>query len=100
MYWPWRWQTLESLRPDWSEPVWQCVPPALSLAARKGMRAALLPRCTVTGVVAVVSVPRVLGVPAAQPAAAQRGWVRTSFGVDRCSGLSNLISPVQIFGRL
>jgi len=53
------------------------------------MRAALLPRCTVTGVVAVVSVPRDLGVPAAQPAApavdAQRGWVRTSFGVDHCS---------------
>ena len=46
------------------------------------MRAAPLPRCTVTGVVAVVSVPRVLGVLAAQPAAAavgaQRGWVRTS----------------------
>jgi len=58
-----------------------------SLAARKGMRAALLPRCTVTGVVAVVSVPRVLGVPAAQLAAAavgaQRGMVWTSFGVDR-----------------
>ena len=51
------------------------------------MRAALLPRCTVTGVVAVVSVPRVLGVPAAQLAAAavgaQRGMVWTSFGVDR-----------------
>ena len=47
------------------------VPPAgTSLAARKGMRAAPLPRCTVTGVTAVVSVPRVLGVPAAQPAAA------------------------------
>jgi len=47
------------------------VPPAgggTSLAARKGMRAAPLPRCTVTGVTAVVSVPRVLAVPAAQPA--------------------------------
>ena len=42
---------------------------AESLAARKGMRAAPLPRCTVTSVTAVVSVPRVLGVPAAQPAA-------------------------------
>jgi len=52
------------------------VPPAgggTSLAARKGMRAAPLPRCTVTGVTAVVSVPRVLGVPAAQPAAASVG---------------------------
>ena len=45
----------------------------LSLAARKGMRAAPLPRCTVTSVLAVVSVPRVLGVPAAQPAAAAVG---------------------------
>jgi len=38
--WPWRWQTLESLRPDWSEPVWQCVPLALADAApavRRGL---------------------------------------------------------------
>jgi len=51
------------------------------------MRAAPLPRCTVTSVVAVMGVPRVLGVQAAQPAAAavgaQRGWVRTSLEVDR-----------------
>jgi len=48
------------------------VPPAgrgTSLVARKGMRAAPLPRCTVTGVTADVSVPHVLGVPVAQPAA-------------------------------
>ena len=52
------------------------VPPAeggTSLAASKGMHAAPLPRCTVTGVTAVVSVQRVLGVPAAQPAAASVG---------------------------
>ena len=60
------------------------VPPAgggTSLAARKGMRAAPLPRCTVTGVTAVVSVQRVLGVPAAQPAAASVG-ARLGMGED------------------
>ena len=60
------------------------VPPAgggTSLAARKGMRAAPLPRCTVTGVTAVVSVPHVLGVPAAQPAAASVG-ARLGMGED------------------
>ena len=33
-------QTLESLRPDWSEPIWQCVPLALADAApavRRGL---------------------------------------------------------------
>ena len=71
------------------------------------MRVAPLPHCTVTGVVAVVSVPCVLGVQAAQPAAAavgaQRGWVRTSKLIAEIKfalrGLSNLISPVQICGR-
>ena len=57
------------------------------------MREAPLPRCTVTVVVDVVSVPRVLSVPAAQPAAAvvgaQRGWARTSFQVDRVFWLRN-----------
>ena len=65
--------------PDWSEPVWQCVllaladaAPALGggvlgRAAEKGMRAAPLPRCTVTCVVAVVTLQCVLGVPAANP---------------------------------
>jgi len=48
---------------------------------RKGMRAAPLPRCTVTGVTAVVSVQRVLGVPAAQPAAASVG-ARLGMGED------------------
>ena len=51
------------------------------------MRAAPLPRCTITGMTAVVSVPRVLGVPAAQPAAASEGarlgMGRTLFEVDR-----------------
>ena len=66
------------------------VPPAgggTFLTARKDMRAASLPRCTVTGVTAIVSVPRVLGVPAAQPAAApvgaRLGMGETSFDVDR-----------------
>jgi len=45
------------------------------------MRAAPLPRCTVTGVTAVVSVPRVLGFPAAQPAAASVG-ARLGMGED------------------
>jgi len=52
-----------------------------SLAARKGMRAAPLPRCTVTGVTAVVSVPCVLGLPAAQPGAASAG-ARLGMGED------------------
>ena len=43
------------------------------MVVRKDMRAAPLPRCNITGVTAVVSVPRVLGVPAAQPAAASVG---------------------------
>ena len=51
-----------------------------SLTARKGMRAAPLSRYTVTGVTAVVSVPRVLGVPAAQPAAAS--GARLGMGED------------------
>ena len=55
--------------------------PAAPPAARKGMRAAPLPRCTATGVTAVVSVPRVLGVPAAQPAAASVG-ARLGMGED------------------
>jgi len=58
-----------------------------SLAATKEMRAAPLPRCAVTGVVAVVSLPRVLGIPAAKPAvrlwALGAAWVRTLFEVDR-----------------
>ena len=45
------------------------------------MRAALLPRCTVASVVAVVSVPRLLGGPAAQPAAAAVG-ARLGMGED------------------
>ena len=52
-----------------------------SLAARKGMHGAPLPRCTVTGVTAVVSVPRVLEVPAAPPAAASVG-ARLGMGED------------------
>ena len=83
---------MERSCPDCSEPVWQCVPLALadaapavggglSLVDRKGMSAAPLPRCTVTGVVAVVTLPCVLGVPAAKPArrSAQQPmpWVRT-----------------------
>jgi len=51
------------------------------LAVRKGMRAAPLSRCTVTGVTAVVSVPRVLGVPTAPPAAASVG-ARLGMGED------------------
>ena len=51
------------------------------MAARKGMRAALLPRYTVTGVTAIVSVPRMLGVPAAPPAAASVG-ARLGMGED------------------
>ena len=49
------------------------------------MRAAPLPCCTVTDVVTVVSLPRVLGVPAVKPAvqlwALGAAWVRTSFEV-------------------
>jgi len=87
----WRWKT----RPDWSEPVWQCVPLALADAApavhvggcSSLMRAAPLPRCTVTAVVTVVSLQRVLGVPAVKPAvrllALGAAWVRTSFEVIR-----------------
>ena len=45
------------------------------------MRAAPLPRCTITGMTAVESVPRVLGVPAAQPAAASEG-ARLGMGED------------------
>ena len=45
------------------------------------MPMAPLPRCTVTSVVAVVSVPRVLGVPAAQPAAVAVG-ARLGMGED------------------
>jgi len=48
---------------------------------RKGMRAAPLPRCTVTGVTGIVSVPRVLGVPTAQPTAASVGARR---GMGEC----------------
>ena len=52
------------------------------------MRAAPLPRCTVTGVAAVVSVPRVLGVPAAQPAAASVGaWLGMGEDIVRRSKL-------------
>jgi len=83
------------------------VPPAgagTSLAARKGMRAAPLLRCTVTGVTAVVSVPRVLGVPVAQPAAASVG-ARLGMGEDTFEdpavikgccvrGLCDLILPI------
>ena len=78
------------------------------MATRKGMRAAPLSRYTVTGVMAVMSVPHMLGVPDAQPAAASVGarlgrWVRTSFKLIAESffsvrGLCDLISPVQIFG--
>ena len=49
------------------------------------MRAAPLQRCTVTGVVTVVSLPRVLGVQAVKPVvrlwALGAAWVRTSFEV-------------------
>ena len=75
------------------------------------MRAAPLPRCTVTGVTAVVSVPHVLGVPAAQPAAASVS-ARLGMGEDivrscprplrsRVSvrGLCDLILPIKFFGR-
>ena len=57
------------------------------------MRAAPLPRCTITGMTAVVSVPRVLGVPAAQPAAASEG-ARLGMGEDivRRSKLIDLIN--------
>ena len=49
------------------------------------MRAAPLPRCTVTGVTVVVSVPRVLGVPAAQPSVGARlGMGEDIVQVDRC----------------
>ena len=116
--WSWRWQTLESSCPDWSEPVWHCVPFALADAAPavhvgRGvslMHVVPLPRCTVTWVVTVVSLPRVLGVPAVKPAvrlwAFGAAWVRTLFevitemvAVRAVRGLSNLISPVQFFGR-
>jgi len=61
-------------------------------------------------VVTVVSLPRVLGVPAVKPAvrlwAFGAAWVRTLFevitemvAVRAVRGLSNLISPVQFFGR-
>ena len=63
------------------------------MTARKGMRAAPLPRCTVTGVTAVVSVPRVLGTARRKEFllhhqllllwALGSAWVRTSFEVDR-----------------
>jgi len=101
--------------------VWQCVPLAIADAApavhvggcSSLMRTAPLPRCTVTGVVTVVSLPRVLGVPAVKPAvrlwALGAAWVRTSFEVIAfffliaemvaVRGLNNLISPVQFFGR-
>ena len=75
------------------------VPPAgggTSLAARKGMRTAPLPRCTVTGVTAVVSVPRMLGVPAAQPAAASVG-ARLGMGEDIVRS-SSLRSRVAVRG--
>jgi len=45
------------------------------------MHAAPLSRCTVTGVTVVVSVPRVLGVSVAQPAAASVG-ARHGMGED------------------
>ena len=49
------------------------------------MRAAPLQRCTVTGVVTVVSLPRVLGVQAVKPVvrlwALGAAWLRTSFEV-------------------
>jgi len=109
----WRWQTLESSCPDWSEPVWQCEPLALADAApavhvggcSSLMRAAPLPRCTVTGVVTVVSLPRVLGVPAVKPAvrlwALGTAWVRTSFGVIAemvaVRGLSNIFFNLKVF---
>jgi hypothetical protein len=65
------------------------------------MRVASLPRCTVTSMVTVVSLPRVLGVPAVKPAvqlwALGSAWVIAEMVAVR--GLSNLISQVQIFGR-
>ena len=71
------------------------------------MRAAPLLRCTVTGVVTVVCLPRVLGVLAVTPVvllwAFGAAWVRTSFEVIAemvaVRGLSNLILSVQFFGR-
>jgi len=71
------------------------------------MRAAPLPHCTVTCVVAVVSLPHVLGVLAVKPAerlwALVAAWMKTSFKLIAemvaLRGLHNLISPVQIFGR-
>ena len=62
-------------------------------------------RVSVTGVRSVVSVPRVLEIPAAQPAAASVG-ARLGMGEDivrswslfSVAGLCDLISPVQIFG--
>ena len=45
--WSWRWQTPESSRPDWSEPsepLWQCVPLALAVAAPTVRRGLLLGR--------------------------------------------------------
>ena len=57
------------------------------LAVRKGMRAAPMVRCTVTGVTAIVSVSRVLGVPVHNQLlflwALGTVWVRTLFEVDR-----------------
>jgi len=89
----WCWQTLENSCPDWSEPVRQCVPLALAdatSAVHVGrcsslMRVAPLPHCTVTGVVTVMSLPRVLGIPVVKLIvrlwALGAAWVRTSFEV-------------------
>ena len=61
------------------------------------MRAAPLSRCTVTGVTAAVSVPRVLGFPTASPAAASVGaWARLGEDVA-VRELCDLILPIKFF---